>query len=387
MKLIVALMILVWSLSLFFRIPGKFSLAAPLSESDSKKSQMRQIEKELSREKEQFLKYDFKEKNLLEQLSDIERDITEKRLALKEIKEKIRIGEGELKVHRNKVDRLEASLLELENLWQKRVVALYKYSRRGYLRILVNTNGLDRLNHMIKYLNTILDRDKEMMKQMADDQKSHREELSIIKKKVEDIIEFQEAEDKKLVSLEGDLDKKVMLLAKIHKEKEFYETAVKELQAAARNLKDTISHLEENRSKKSSLPTGFGNSKGRLPLPLPGKIVRDVNTMGDGRFDSQKGVYIRGDFGEEVRAVFPGRVDFSGQLKGYGQVIIINHGSRFFTISAYLLQRNKTKGDMVARGEVIGQVGETGLVTGPALYFEIREGETNLDPLKWLKVH
>ena len=132
---------------------------------------------------------------------------------------------------------------------------------------------------------------------------------------------------------------------------------------------------------------GFESSKGRLPLPLPGKIMRDVNTTGDGTFDSHKGVYIRGDFGQEVRAVFPGRVDFSGQLKGYGQVIIINHGSRYFTISAYLLQRNKTEGDTVARGEVIGQIGETGLVTGPALYFEIRKGETTLDPLKWLKVH
>jgi murein DD-endopeptidase MepM/ murein hydrolase activator NlpD len=51
------------------------------------------------------------------------------------------------------------------------------------------------------------------------------------------------------------------------------------------------------------------------------------------------------------------------------------------------LKRNRLEGEMVAEGEVIGQVGETGMLTGPALYFEIREGDTNLEPLEWLKVN
>jgi len=91
--------------------------------------------------------------------------------------------------------------------------------------------------------------------------------------------------------------------------------------------------------------------------------------------------------GAEVKAVFSGRVDFSGQLKGYGEVIVINHGSRFFTISAYLLQRDKEEGEKVSEGEVIGQMGRTGLLTGPGLYFEIREKGIPLEPLDWLEVH
>jgi septal ring factor EnvC (AmiA/AmiB activator) len=190
-----------------------------------------------------------------------------------------------------------------------------------------------------------------------------------------------------LSELKQDLEKKVILLAKIHNEKEYYEIAVKELESAAQNLKDTLLNLESDQKQKKDLPVNFAQSKGKLPPPLDGKILKRSTKPGEREFTTLKGIYIEAPFGSYVKAVFPGRVDFSGQLKGYGQVVVINHGSRFFTISAYLLQRNKQEGEMVEKGDIIGQVGETGMETGPALYFEIREGETNLNPLKWLKVN
>jgi septal ring factor EnvC (AmiA/AmiB activator) len=103
--------------------------------------------------------------------------------------------------------------------------------------------------------------------------------------------------------------------------------------------------------------------------------------------DTHKGIYIEGPSGAEVRSIFPGRVDFSGWLKGYGQVVLINHGSRFFTVSGHLAERFKSEGDMVQAGAVIGLLGETGSLAGPRLYFEIRKEGISLDPLKWLKVH
>jgi septal ring factor EnvC (AmiA/AmiB activator) len=90
--------------------------------------------------------------------------------------------------------------------------------------------------------------------------------------------------------------------------------------------------------------------------------------------------------GAEVEAVYSGRVDYSGRLKGYGEIIVINHGTRFFSVYAHLSKREKDKGDLVGKREVIGLLGETGSLSGPGLYFEIRRGGKPLDPLKWLKV-
>lgn len=357
-----------------------------LQDSELKESHADQIASDLSREKKQLQDLGFKEKGLLEQLASIEKGITEKRIILKELREKIEIGRKELADRQKRLKQLDNSLSEMEDLLNNRVVAFYKYAKKGYLKILATSGDMDQLNHSMKYLKVVLDGDREIMRKTADERANYRNEVSLLEEKLSAIASLEETESSQLSELKKDLERKVILLAKIHNEKEYYEIAIKELESAAQNLKDTLLYLESDQKKKQDLPVNFARSKGKLPLPLDGKILKKSTKSGEREFTTLKGIYIEAPFGSYVKAVFPGRVDFSGQLKGYGQVVVINHGSRFFTISAYLLQRDKKEGEMVEKGDIIGQVGETGMETGPALYFEIREGQTNLNPLKWLKV-
>jgi len=144
-------------------------------------------------------------------------------------------------------------------------------------------------------------------------------------------------------------------------------------------------HLEME-ERVGFLPKGFSEMKGKLPLPLKGRILRDVKQFGSNPFMHRKGIYIQGSQTEEVRSVFPGRVDYSGWFKGYGQLMIVNHGSHYFTVYARLEERVKEKGEMVSGGELIGLVGDLGWHVGPGLYFEIRKGGDHLDPERWLKI-
>jgi septal ring factor EnvC (AmiA/AmiB activator) len=210
--------------------------------------------------------------------------------------------------------------------------------------------------------------------------------MSLIRERLAIINSLKKAENSKIRSIKEHLDKKVILLMKIHKEREFYETAVKELQLAAKNLKETLLNLALNDKKKKLLPTGFARSKGKLPLPFNGKIMKNNHSLGPEILSIKRGIFIAGPMGARVKAVFPGRVDFSGLIKGYGETVVINHGSRFFTISAHLAHRNKEVGEMVERGDVIGLLGQADTFSGSRLYFEMRRAGINLDPLKWLKV-
>jgi septal ring factor EnvC (AmiA/AmiB activator) len=143
-------------------------------------------------------------------------------------------------------------------------------------------------------------------------------------------------------------------------------------------------HLETE-EREGFLAKGFAEMKGKLPLPIKGKILRDIKQFGSNPFMHRKGIYIKGSPGEEIRSVFPGRIDYSGWFKGYGQLMIINHGSHYFTILAHLEERAKEKGEMVSGGEAVGLVGDLGWHVGPGIYFEMRRGGDYLDPERWLK--
>lgn len=356
-------------------------------ESDNKKEQIKQIETDLSREKAQYLKFKSKEKELLAQLSSVEIAIEKKRGILKELQAKLSENRKQLKSQQAQLAKQEKSLAKSEELMNRRLVAFYKHSKRGYIQILSSANDLGQLNNRIKYLKSVLEEDYQVLKQISVQLKRFSDDVNKTKERIGLITSLEKEESTKLLSIKKDLENKVILLARIHKEKEFYKTAVQELQLAADKLKQTVLNIEREQREDEQLPKGFAKKKGRLPLPYRGKVIRGDSKFGLDNLKTHNGVYITGSLGSDIKAIFPGRIDFSGQLKGYGQVMVINHGSRYFTISTHLSQIEKEEGEMVAAGEVIGLIGETGLAMGPGIYFEIRQGGKSLNPLKWLKVN
>ncbi len=361
----------------------------PLSSSNEKKS-VTTIEKELNREKELFHKFGAKEKSLLAQLSDLEKEIAAHRSFLSDISGRINRTQKELGAQEEILREVKQALGEAEERLARRLVAFYKYAKRGYIQILANATGIHDLRRRIKYLKGITRGDQELMDKMFQAHQRHEQELGQTKEKLDTVNRLESEEKECLAALQKDLDKKVLLLMKVHKEKEFYETAVKELELAAKNLGDTLIKLDKRPDRKNEyqrLPTGFEKKMGQLPPPFPGKIIRGYKPLKAKGLKTHKGIYIEGPPGGEVKSVYPGRVDYSGWLKGYGQIIVINHGSRYFTVSAHLSHLNKEEGEMVQEGETIGLLGDSESLAGPRLYFEIRNGGTNLDPMKWLKVH
>jgi septal ring factor EnvC (AmiA/AmiB activator) len=306
---------------------------------------------------------------------------------LEAFKRKIRESKRELKVQQERLNRSELGLRTIEDRLNRRLVAFYKYAKRGYVHLLATSTGLEEFRKRTKYLKIIMDEDLRLFKQMVAIQAENKKEMARINDKIAAINQMEQAEREQLASVRKDMNDKVIFLMKIHQEKEFHATVVEELQLTAKDLKNTLLSLDRKQGEKKALPTDFEKFKGKLPLPIDGEIDENHDAMAPELKETHKGIFIKGPTGAEVKAIFPGRVDFSGWLKGYGQIIVINHGSRFFTISAQLAQRDKEKGEMVQTGDVIGLLGPTGSLQGSSLYFEIRQKGENLDPFDWLKVN
>lgn len=96
------------------------------------------------------------------------------------------------------------------------------------------------------------------------------------------------------------------------------------------------------------------------------------------------GVDILAPIGTPIRAAMKGKVVFSGVLRGYGNVVVLEHSGGFYTVYAHNLVNLVREGQWVERGEVIARVGRTGNATTPHLHFEIRNGAKAIDPMKML---
>lgn len=130
----------------------------------------------------------------------------------------------------------------------------------------------------------------------------------------------------------------------------------------------------------------FASLKGKLRLPARGELI---NRFGSPRTDSGlswKGLFIRGASGQEVRAVAAGRVVFSEWMRGFGNLMIIDHGQSYLTIYGNNEALLKQVGDAVGTGDAVATVGNTGGNPDSGLYFEIRYQGKAFDPLRWVSL-
>lgn len=130
----------------------------------------------------------------------------------------------------------------------------------------------------------------------------------------------------------------------------------------------------------------FASLKGKLRLPARGELMNRFGSPRSGSGLSWKGLFIRSASGQEVRAVAAGRVVFAEWMRGFGNLLIIDHGQSYLTIYGNNESLLKQVGDSVAAGDVVATVGNSGGNPESGLYFEIRYQGKAFDPLRWVSL-
>lgn len=154
--------------------------------------------------------------------------------------------------------------------------------------------------------------------------------------------------------------------------------------AAPPGAKGTLSNNRIPDSSTEGSP--FSSLKGRLSLPVIGELA---NRFGGPRADggvTWKGLFIRSAAGEDVKAVAGGRVVFADWLRGFGNLMIVDHGGSYMSLYGNNETIYKQVGDPVRGGDTIASVGNSGGNPDPGLYFELRHQGKPFDPLKWVRI-
>ncbi|MCW8346301.1 murein hydrolase activator EnvC [Vibrio sp. ZSDZ65] len=170
-------------------------------------------------------------------------------------------------------------------------------------------------------------------------------------------------------------------LSKIKKSISGDKTYLTELQRNETRLKAEIAKA----AKRNQVPMdGLARQKGKLPWPIKGSVLHNFGTKQTGQAN-WKGMVISAKYGTPIKSVYSGTVVFADYLRGYGLVVLLDHGKGDMTLYGYNQTLLKKEGDKVAAGETIALAGDTGGQSRASLYFEIRRNSKVQNPKSWLK--
>ena len=284
---------------------------------------------------------------------------------------------------------LTVQLAHTKQAMRVRAVALYQAGNVGTLRLLFAAGGLREFLARVRALRVLLGHDADLLAR----HRVQSEALALAESRAREQVEVRTQAEQRLrqrsLELEAERGEKRNLASNVHTSRTRERAALVELEKAARALEETLARLgaEPSPARPPSQGAGFAGQKGRLASPVQGRVAQSFGRVVDADFGTQtfrSGVVFEAALGTPVLAVAPAVVRFAGWFRGYGRMVILDHGDRFFTVSGHLAELAVEVGDAVAAGEEVGAVGDTGSLAGARLYFEIRRGSEALDPRDWL---
>ncbi len=359
---------------------------------------LQETQRQLTHEREKAAEARRRETSVLAELEQTERRLADKQRDVGRLDAKVKRAQGDISALRGDIERLQSQRAGQERALALRLRAMYKIHAQG-AALPVILSGEDPVTRMVavRQLANLAALDARLIQEYRgttdklgdrkDREEARRTELAGLK----------EAAQAEKAEVDREAAKRRILLVKVRDERTYHERMVGELSEAARRLEAFVRELQAKQRRIAKAPpttpgdvprAGFGGLRGRLPWPADGRIVAAFGPQVHPRFGTRtfrNGIDIEAVEGTEVAAVYAGHVIYTGWFKGYGNLIILDHGSEYYTLYAHIAEIIAKEGDDVRQGQRIGTVGDTGSLAGPRLYFEVRFQGRPLDPSEWLR--
>jgi len=383
--------------------------------SQESRDQLKEVQRELGRERQKVKEAGRKEESLSRELSALEDDLKNKTRLLKDLETKLRGSSQRIARLSRDIDGTDTRLQRSRALLRQRLRAMYKQGRMGYVGVLLSADDFSGAGRRLKYLSALAAQDQRLIKAYNTslvELSQKRAEFAQYKKEVSEASGKAAATRNQIVEEQR---RYRVLLAKVREDKAGHLAAVKELEKSAKDLQALIARLQsdEERQRRASRAapkregargqgTGkepeesldirddgrFERLRGKLPWPASGTLASTFGRQEHPRFHTvtfNRGIEITAPQGRDIVAVAEGTAIYADWFKGYGRLVILDHGSGYFTLYAHASDILIKTGDAVSGGQVIAKVGDSGSLEGPQLYFELRHKGKPQDPLAWLR--
>jgi septal ring factor EnvC (AmiA/AmiB activator) len=358
-----------------------------------------EVRRQLDAARERALAARRREMSLLAELEGIDRTLGQKRGALQQLDRRIVQVEAELDALEGRRDRVVEDLVSQQAALSARLETLARLAAApGAPAWTVGAAALTRQRAVADLAGIARDDlDRLMRYDATADRLTARQEAAARARR--ELVELRSAVETERAQVAAQAERRRTLLAEVRGDRATQERVAAELAEAARRLEALVRNLARRaparravaRATPAPAPSpavGFGRERGQLPWPTEGRVVTGFGRETHPRFGTETvrtGIDIEAVEGTPIRAVAAGTVAYRGWLKGYGNLLVLDHGDGYYTLYAHASQVLVDEGDQVKGGELIARVGETGSVEGPRLHFEVRYQSRAEDPQLWLR--
>lgn len=322
--------------------------------------------------------------------SDASRALEDVEIALGETHQRLDTLHAERRRLDDEIAALEARRAELKTQQAEQIEALrvqldalYRLGGAPQLKLLLNQDDparLDRLQTYLNYLSRARDERLEALARLDQRLAGNRAELDARRARIDSLASELNAQSAILAER---MRERASLLAELDARYSDEQSRLDELNRNRAHAERVLDQIREQLARLEEPPpsTAIAETRGELPWPVQGEVV---SSFGSGEGINANGLVIAAAEGTAVRAIHAGRVVFANWMRGFGNLLIIDHGDDIMSLYAHVQQFDVTLGERVERDEIIATVGMTGGRSSPALYFEVRRGGEPIDPGQWI---
>jgi murein hydrolase activator len=361
------------------------------------------------------------ERNVMQAIEESDRLLQQKRRELQSNERNLKLQAEKHATVVKRMEELAQQLQAREGYLHARLRALYKQGRVAYLPFLLSASDMTDFFRRVRFTAKLVEYDADLLQQHRSNLEALERTRRSVKARADQLQKARAQVTANQGEIEQEQSKKNQLLTKIHDEQGAYESAMQELEESSKRLMALIAKLERERKRalaqqaqaerrrqqqaRATPPPGapsppveryfngdgkFAKLRGQLAWPIAGRLVSSFGKIKHPTFNTytfNKGISISASPGTDFRVIEAGQVLYADRFKGYGTLLIVDHGDSYYSLYAHASELSVQVGDRVTRNQVVGKTGEGGALDGPALYFEIRHQGKPENPLEWLANH
>ena len=330
------------------------------------------------------------ERDLESQIKELDMKVVAIEDNIKDLGDKLNQKEEEIKTSEKELEAATKKKDEQYESTKERMVQMYKNQDIEYMQIIFSSDNIwDALNK-VEYIKRISDKDDKILGEY----KEQVELIEIQKEKIEeeridlDLLRAQELA--KRDELSQTINAKQVAISKLQIEQDNMATEIAELEDISVRLEADIKRLTAEMQAQNQEKVPIEYSGGAFTWPVPGwyRISSEYGPRTSpisGGGEVHTGIDIPASYGESVIAAADGTVITAGWVRGFGNTVMISHGSGLVTLYGHNSSVTVTVGQTVKKGETVAKIGSTGYSTGNHLHFEVRVNNSHTNPWNYLK--